>query len=97
MRAEFQQNVSAIVRMLMGRDGLNHTRLADEIGYTQPAVSDKLAGRRKWNIEDLWLLAEYFDVDVSLFFEEPEDLMKMRWFSATGVSGEPAILEPLAS
>lgn len=67
--------------MLMARRGMTQTELAEAIGYTQPAVSDKLAGRRKWNIEDLWLLSDEFVVDVSMFFEDPEDLLRSRWFA----------------
>lgn len=85
--------MSTIVRMLMASyGGMSQTELATAIGYTQPAVSDKLTHRRKWTIDDLWVLSDYFDVDVELFFRDPRELVRTGSF--TSLAGLPATSTP---
>ena len=87
-----QQNVSAVVRMLMALRGLNQTELAEAVHTGQPRISDKLAGRRRWHVEDVAILANYFKVPIGTFFEDADEVFKTGSF--TTLVGLPATLTP---
>lgn len=56
--------VAQRIKELMKEQGLNQTRLADAIGLRQNTISAWLCGRKEPSITSLWLLADYFDVDI---------------------------------
>lgn len=52
------------VRELMQSEGLNQTKLGEKIGVRQNTISAWLLGRKEPSIRSLWLLADFFDVDI---------------------------------
>ncbi|MBP5405358.1 MAG: helix-turn-helix transcriptional regulator [Clostridia bacterium] len=51
-------------RELMRTEGLNQSRLGEKIGVRQNTISAWLLGGKEPYIRSLWLLADYFDVDI---------------------------------
>ena len=49
---------------LMKEQGLNHVRLAQLIGVKQNTISAWLLKKKEPSIRSLWLLADYFDVEI---------------------------------
>ena len=52
------------IRELMQAEGLNQTKLAEKLGVKQNTISAWLLERKEPSIRSLWLLADYFDVDI---------------------------------
>ncbi|HIW04209.1 MAG TPA: helix-turn-helix domain-containing protein [Firmicutes bacterium] len=52
------------VRELMKEHGLNQVRLAEKVGLKQNTISAWLCGKKEPSITSLWLLADYFDVEI---------------------------------
>lgn len=74
------ENISRIVRILLARDELRQQDLAEALGYESGTITRKMKGEREWRVNDLVLLAEFFEVPVSLFFEEPDTLIRNKCF-----------------
>lgn len=53
------------VAALMGRHRMSQTQLAEAIGATQSYVSRRLAYVKPFDVDDLYAIAEHFDVPVS--------------------------------
>ena len=49
---------------LMKERNLNQVKLSKEIGISQVAISTWLLKKKEPSIRSLWLLADYFDVDI---------------------------------
>lgn len=49
---------------LMKENDLNQVRLAEKTGLKQNTISAWLLGKKEPSVTSLWLLADYFDVDV---------------------------------
>lgn len=56
--------VAERIKELMQEQCLNQTKLSQKIGVSQNAISDWLAKKKEPSIKSLWLLADYFAVDV---------------------------------
>ena len=56
--------VSERIRELMKGQGLNQVRLAERIGVRQNTISAWLLNKKEPSINSLWLLADYFDVEI---------------------------------
>lgn len=56
--------VAERIRELMKEQGLNQVRLAEKIGVKQNTISAWLLGKKEPCILSLWLLADYFEVDI---------------------------------
>ena len=56
--------VAERIRELMQAEGLNQTKLAEKLGVKQNTISAWLLGRKEPSIRSLWLLADYFDVEI---------------------------------
>lgn len=56
--------VAERIRELMKENGLNQVQLAEKVGIKQNTISSWLNGKKEPSITSLWLLADYFDVDV---------------------------------
>lgn len=56
--------VDVRIRELMKDEGLNQVQLASKIGVKQNTISAWLLGKKQPNITSLWLLADYFHVDI---------------------------------
>lgn len=56
--------VAERIRELMKEHGLNQVRLAEKVGLKQNTISAWLRGRKEPCIASLWLLTDFFDVDI---------------------------------
>ncbi len=56
--------VSERIRELMNEHDLNQVRLAEQVGVKQNTISAWLRGKKEPCITSLWLLADFFDVDI---------------------------------
>ena len=81
---DVQANISAVVRLFMALHDLNQGELAAELDTNQPRISDKLAGRRRWHVEDVAKLAAHFDVPADIFFQSADEVLRSRCFTAPG-------------
>lgn len=52
------------IRELMNAEGLNQSQLGEKLGVRQNTISAWLLGKKEPCIRSLWLLADYFDVDI---------------------------------
>lgn len=52
------------IKELMRIDNINQTTLAKNIGVKQNTISSWVLNKKEPNITSLWLLADYFDVDI---------------------------------
>ena len=52
------------IKELMNEEKLTQTALANKIGVKQNTISAWLLGKKEPSIKSLWLLADYFDVEV---------------------------------
>ena len=57
--------VSERIRELMKEHDLNQVRLAEQVGVKQNTISAWLRGKKEPCITSLWLLADFFDVDIN--------------------------------
>ncbi len=55
--------VAAEVRARLGRHGLTQAQAAEQAGMSRTAFSDRLTGRRPFDVEQLEDIAEVFGVD----------------------------------
>ncbi len=56
--------VAQRVKSLMTEHGLNQVQLAQKIGVKQNTISTWLSGKKEPCIFSLWLLADFFQVDI---------------------------------
>lgn len=56
--------VASRIKELMNEEKLTQTALANKIGVKQNTISAWLLGKKEPSIKSLWLLADYFDVEV---------------------------------
>ena len=56
--------VSERIRELMKEHDLNQVRLAEQVGVKQNTISAWLRDKKEPCITSLWLLADFFDVDI---------------------------------
>ena len=52
------------IKELMKEENLTQVALADKIGVKQNTISAWLCGKKETSIRSLWLLADYFDVEI---------------------------------
>ena len=52
------------IKELMNEQNLNQVQLAEKIGVKQNTISAWLLGKNEPSITSLWLLADYFNVDI---------------------------------
>lgn len=74
------ENVSRIVKILLARDEMRQQDLAEVLGYDAATITRALKGSREWRLNDLVALGEFFEVPVSLFFDDPGTLVRNRCF-----------------
>ena len=74
------ENISRIVKILLARDEMRQQDLADALDYESATITRKMKGEREWRLNDIVALAEVFEVPVSLFFEEPDSLVRNKCF-----------------
>ncbi len=68
MYAEENRNVpiqvAARIKELMRENSLTQVALAEKVGLRQNTISAWLLGKKEPSIRSLWLLADYFNVDI---------------------------------
>ena len=68
MYAEENKNVpiqvAARIKELMRDNSLTQVALAEKVGLRQNTISAWLLGKKEPSIRSLWLLADYFNVDI---------------------------------
>ena len=65
--------VAERVRELMKEQGLNQVKLAERVGVKQNTISAWLLGKKEPCITSLWLLADYFEVDIDYLVGRKQD------------------------
>ncbi|MBO7344327.1 MAG: helix-turn-helix transcriptional regulator [Clostridia bacterium] len=61
------------IRELMHEQGLNQVQLASRVGVKQNTISAWLLGKKEPCIASLWLLADYFEVDIDYLVGRKKD------------------------
>ena len=61
------------IRELMREQGLNQVQLASRVGVKQNTISAWLLGKKEPCIASLWLLADYFEVDIDYLVGRKKD------------------------
>jgi hypothetical protein len=77
-RVDLGNNVSRVLRILMAVDGVDQQTVAAEIGMDGPALSRTMKGQRRWQLDEIELLAEVFDVSPAKFLEPADQLVLIR-------------------
>lgn len=75
------EGVGRIVKTLLTNKGRQRHELGEALNLDSGNLSRALAGKRKWTMRDIAVMAEFFDVSVALFFEDPESIVRSRCFS----------------
>lgn len=75
------QRAGRIAKILLAQHDRKQMDLGDHLGLDSATISRALGGKRKWTLSDIQRMAEFFDVSVALFFDEPEAVVRSRWFS----------------
>lgn len=78
-RPDPHANVARVVRTFLGHQHKSQNELAQALGMDAASMSRALNGKRRWTIDDLYEMAEFFGISVSIFFEDPESLLRNRW------------------
>ncbi len=58
---------------LMKEQGLNQVRLAERVGVKQNTISAWLLKKKEPSLTSLWLVADYFGVDVDYLIGRKDD------------------------
>ncbi len=85
------ESVARIVRILLAARDQNAADIAASWGVNQSVVSRLLHGQRRWTIEDIDRVAEFFDVSPALFFDDPETIVRSRCSSLASFAPEPEL------
>lgn len=64
LHGNVQIQVAARIKELMRENSLNQVQLAARAGISQNTISAWLLGKKEPSIRSLWLLADYFNVDI---------------------------------
>ena len=56
--------VAERIKELMKEHNLNQSKLSEKIGVSQVAISTWLLKKKEPSIRSLWLLADFFDMDI---------------------------------
>lgn len=82
--------VAAEVRAWMGRRRVTQTDLAVALGKSQPYVSRRLSGDVAFDTDDLFRLADLFEVEVTALLSTPYTV----WFTADSTETRDAVRNP---
>lgn len=72
-RSPRNNSISRIVKGLLAVSGRKQGELAVALDLSDSGMSRRLKGG-EWSVDDLDVLAQFFDVPISTFFRQPEDL-----------------------
>ena len=65
--------VAERIAELMKENNLNQVRLAEKIGVKQNTISSWLSKKKEPSINSLWLLADFFEVDIDYLIGRKDD------------------------
>lgn len=90
-----EANVRKNVRTFLAVKGMTSADLARHLGMATSRCSERMTGKVRFTIAELWDIAHFLDVPVELFFLDPEEaLFRSRWFSrAEVVEGQLHLLD----
>jgi len=74
-KSDADRNVRLVVQMLMAANEVDAGALAEVLGVARKSVYERLGGNRRFTVNDLRRLADYFAVDPGVFFTEPRRLI----------------------
>lgn len=80
-------NVTIIVSTLLGHRRKKQVDLAKVLGFDSGTMSRALNGKRKWTLDDIVAMADFFEVSPALFFEDPANLIRSRSSATTESDG----------
>lgn len=72
------QRAGRIAKTLLANQQRLQMDLGDRLDMDSGTISKALNGKRKWTLAEIEAMAEFFDVSVSLFFEDPADVVRSR-------------------
>jgi transcriptional regulator with XRE-family HTH domain len=75
------ERIAHITRILLAQKQTRQTDLAAYLDMDTGSMSRAMHGNRKWTAADVEALAGYFGVEESVFFHEPDTLIRSRCFS----------------
>jgi hypothetical protein len=73
--ASVDDRVRAVVRTLLGAADMKAGDLARGIGMTKAQVWDRQRGDKAWTVQEVAVLAEFFDIPVGIFLAGPAALL----------------------
>jgi len=74
-----QERITTIVRLLLARFNLRQMDLAEALAVDSSTMTRIMQGTRAWKITDLEMMASFFAVPASMFFEDPDTLFSTRF------------------
>jgi transcriptional regulator with XRE-family HTH domain len=74
------QRVARVVKIMLAVREENQGDLGRALGLDSGQISRVMNGRRRWSLAELEAMAHHFNVDIGIFFEEPEALVRSRCF-----------------
>ena len=87
------ERMEIIVETLLSWRGRTRQELADHLGVHVSAISKAYKGKRRWTMNDVEMMAEFFDVSVTTFYDDPESLLRSRCVREVG-GGVPEYMQP---
>jgi len=72
METKFKILVAERLKELMKEKNLNQVKLAEKVGVKQNTISAWLNNKKEPSITSLWLLANYFNVDIDYIIGRKE-------------------------
>lgn len=81
-------DISRVVRTLLALKGKEQVELARHLNLSEPTISRRLNKtgdhRRPWRVDELYDVADFLEVPVTLLLSDPDDLLKVptSWFEA---------------
>lgn len=70
---DYREAVAAEVRAAMGRKRMTQVALAEKVGMSRPAMSDRLACRRPFDLDQLVGIADTLDLDLADLLDAPTE------------------------
>lgn len=75
--------MTRIVRTLLAFKGQQQADLAGHLEMDSGSMSRALNGKRRWTLDDLVAMGDFFGVSPALFFEDPQTLIRAGKVSST--------------
>ena len=79
--ATSDQRAGHVTKILLSTKQRRQADLAEHLGMDTGTMSRTIAGKRKWTLSEIERAAEFFDVSVAVFFDDPETLVRSRCFA----------------